>query len=167
MVNSGDKLNMLPSVVKRHKISPSTVKKGNFHRQPSKMPININRQEVLRYLKSHYFRSSSRDNGSLRGSKREKPVLMFSKTVFLDIASRDRTTCLYLKVSRSILKSLIWTKFLIFDRRHHKGDDAVDWRKFGFLYIFKTDSSLRPHLNILILGLNFHLIRSPNRQLKL
>ena len=122
------------------------------------MPININRQEVLRYLKSHYFRSSSRDNGSLRGSKREKPVLMFSKTVFLDIASRDRTTCLYLKVSRSILKSLIWTKFLIFDRRHHKGDDAVDWRKFGFLYIFKTDSSLRPHLNILILGLNFHLV---------
>ena len=78
------------------------------------MQINIHRQKVLRIIALG------------------KQVLMFSKTLFLDIASRDRTTCLCLQMSRNILKGLIWTKFLIFDRRHHKGDDGVDQRKLGF-----------------------------------
>ena len=35
-----------------------------FYRQPSKMQIKINHQNVSWYFKSHYFRGFSRDSGS-------------------------------------------------------------------------------------------------------
>ena len=64
----------------------STVKKVTFTVcHPSKMQVKINRQKVSKYFKSHYISDVWRNSGSWRISELEKPVPMFSKTLFLDM----------------------------------------------------------------------------------
>ena len=66
-------------------LAVSRHKRVFFYRQPSKMQSNINRQNVSRYCKSHYFSWSSRTFGSRRISSLEKRRAMLSKTLSLDI----------------------------------------------------------------------------------
>ena len=77
-------------------VSRQPSKKVIFYRQPSKMPGKINHKKVSEYFKSHYFSSS------WRISKLEKPVLSFSKTLYLNI------TILYKPAA------YIWKYFKIF-----------------------------------------------------
>ena len=82
--------------------------------------INIDREKISRYFKSHYFNWSSRDSGSWRISKLENQSPCSQKHSFVDITTCKILQLAYISEIISKLYDNLQTQQLIVDNWYRK-----------------------------------------------